>query len=155
MTTACSTDRDLVALATGDGDAATRVHVAACAGCAARLAALERDLAVLTTTLREAPAPAATRHRPWMPWAAAATLAAALLLVTLAPWRAATSGTVAAGDATGELAESLSAALFASADFATAATASDADDVAAALGGGALCTGDGDCTADTLYAVYD
>lgn len=153
--TACSTERQLLELATGDGDAATRAHAAGCAACASRLAALERDLALLSTTLRDAPAPAVARRRAWRPFAAAgaAALSAALLALALAPWRVAQPADVAA-ESTSELAEALSAALFASAEIDTADAASEADELAAALRGGTLCADD-DCSADALFATYD
>lgn len=155
--TACSTERQLVELATGDGDAAARAHAAGCAACASRLAALERDLALLSTTLRDAPAPAMARRRAWQPFAAAgaAALSAALLLLALAPWRVAPPADVAAAESTTELAEALSAALFASAEIDIADAASDADELAAALRGGTLCADDGDCSGETLFASYD
>jgi hypothetical protein len=152
--TACPTEGLLVELATGDGDAVTRTHVAGCAPCGARLAALERDLSLLTATLRETPAPAVASRRRWTPLAAGAALSAALLLLTLAPWRATPPADVAGGESTTELAEALSAALFASAELDLATASSDADDLEAALAGGALCAGD-DCRADTLYTADD
>ena len=152
--TTCSSDRELVELATGDDDVATRAHVTGCTACAARLAALERDLTLLSTALRDAPAPAVARRRPWMPFAAAAALSAALLLFTAAPWRARQPADVATAPSTTELGDALTAALFGSADIDTGDTASDATDVAAALGGGVLCDGD-DCTADTLFTTYE
>ncbi len=87
-----------------------------------------------------------------MPFAAAAALSAALLLFTLAPWRARQSVDVATAPSTTELGDALTAALFGSADIDSGDTASDATDVAVALGGGVLCNGD-DCTADTLFTT--
>jgi hypothetical protein len=79
----CATERQLVELATGDGDAATRTHVAGCDACAARLGALERDLTVLHAALSEQPVGVAVHRRAWLPFAAAAAMAAAVFLFTV------------------------------------------------------------------------
>jgi len=155
--TTCVTERALVELATGDGDAATRAHAAACTGCAARLAALERDLSLLRVALHDAPVPAGVRRRPWLPFAAAAAMGAALLLFTLTPIRTAAPTGVASNEPTLEFGEALASAIFADASLDNAETGSDAGDLAAALNGGALCAGgyDDDCTAEVLLASYD
>ena len=152
--TTCSSDRELVELATGDDDVATRAHVTGCTACAARLAALERDLTLLSTALRDAPAPAVARRRPWMPFAAAAALSAALLLFTAAPWRARQPADVATAPSTTELGDALTAALFGSADIDTGDTASDATEVAAALGGGGLAAREED-RAEAKLGTYE
>ena len=154
--TACLSERELVELATGDGDATMRAHAAACAGCTARLGALERDLSLLRVALREAPAGARVR-RPWLPFAAATAtaVAAALLLFTLTPLRPA-APVVASTEPTTEFGDALANALFADASLDTTDVASDDRDVAAALNGGALCDdGYGDDCADVLLAGYE
>ena len=157
--TACITERQLVALATGDGDTASRAHTAACTACAARLAALDRDLSLLRVALRDAPAsaPAAVRHRAWLPFAAAAVLSAALLLFTLPPVRTTTPVAVASGEPTTEFGEALASALFADASLDTDEAGGDDRNLAAALNGGALCDGGygDDCSAEVLLASYD
>ena len=152
--TACPREEDLVALATGDGDAATRRHLAACPACAAQLAALEDDLSLLRGALRDAPQPVAARRAVWLPIGAASAAAAALLLV-LALWRASPPTEVAGESGTAEFAATLNAALFA----ATAEASeddSDAEVLVAALNGGGLCQGGytgGDCDDDALLAI--
>ena len=152
--TACPREEDLVALATGDGDAATRRHLAACPACAAQLAALEDDLSLLRGALRDAPQPVAARRAVWLPIGAASAAAAALLLV-LAPWRASTPTEVAGESGTAEFATTLNAALFAAADTDTEAD-SDAAVLVAALNGGGLCGSGyagGDCEDGALLAI--
>ena len=152
--TACPREEDLVALATGDGDAATRRHLAGCSACSAQLAALEGDLALLRDALREAPRTAPSRRAVWLPIGAAATAAAALLLLVLAPWPAPTATDVAGEAGTAEFATTLNAALFA-ADVDADADA-DADVLIAALNGGGLCGGGyagGDCDDDAPLAI--
>jgi hypothetical protein len=85
-------ERDLVHAQAGLGEPADRRHLESCLGCARRLQALGRDLAVITRTLGEAeprprPAPA---FRRWVPAAAAASAMAlaALLWIDVAVWRA-------------------------------------------------------------------
>lgn len=151
--TTCATERQLVALATGDGDAATRAHAAACAACAARLAALERDLSLLRAALAGAPATVRTRRAFWVPAVATATMAAALLLFALPVARTAAPVGVAAGEPTAELGEALASALFVYPALAGAEADSDASDLAVALGGGALCDGD-DCDPEVLPANF-
>ncbi|MBX3023906.1 hypothetical protein KF840_03250 [bacterium] len=156
---ACLSERILVELATGDGTAALRAHVAACPDCAGRLQALERDLSLVRVALRDAPGRVAARRQPWLRLAAAATAGAALLLLTLTSIRptAPVSLAAAGGESTNELAEALSTALFADADLGTADPASDDHALAAALNGGALCDGGygDDCSAEVLLASYD
>lgn len=151
--TTCATERQLVALATGDGDAATRAHAAACAACAARLAALERDLSLLRAALAGAPATVRARRRFWLPAVATATMAAALLLFTLPAAR--TAPVAAAGEPAAELGEALASALFADPALALAGADADSDAsaLAVALGGGALCDGD-DCDPEVLPANF-
>ncbi|HSQ00055.1 MAG TPA: hypothetical protein VL049_22755 [Candidatus Dormibacteraeota bacterium] len=157
--TACVTERQLIELATGDGDGTTRAHAAACAACAARLAALDRDLSLLRVALRDAPAPvpATVRRRPWLPFAAAAAMAAALLLFTLTPLRTAAPVGVASGEPTTEFGEALASALFADASLDPDEAGADDRNLAAALNGGALCDGayGDDCSAEVLFASYD
>lgn len=151
--TTCASERQLVELATGDGDAATRAHAAACAACAARLAALEGDLSLLRAALAGAPASARTRRGFWVPAVATATMAAALLLFTLPATRPAGPVGGAGGEPTADLGEALASALFADPALAGAEADSDASDLAVALGGGALCDGD-DCDAEVLPANF-
>lgn len=154
----CISERVLVELATGDGDAAVRLHVAACADCAGRLGALERDLSLLRVALHDAPARVAARRQAWLPFAAAA-IGAALLLFTLIPLRGTAPVSVAAsgGESTAELGEALSNALFADASLDTVDAAADDRALAAALNGGALCDGGygDDCSAEVLLASFD
>lgn len=152
--TACLDERQLVELATGDGDAATRTHAAACADCGARLAALERDLSLLRVALNQAPAVTRVR-RPWLPFAAAAAVGAALFFFTLTPLRTVTP-VVASNEPTAEFGDALANALFADASLDTSDAASDDRELAAALNGGALCDGGyGDDCADLLLADYN
>lgn len=155
----CISERGLVELATGDGTAAAHTHVAACTDCAGRLGTLERDLSLLRVALYDAPARVAARRQRWLPFAAAAAVGVALLLLTLVPSR--TAGPLAVADAggesTSELAEALSRAIFADAGLDTAEAASDDRVLAAALNGGTLCDGGygDDCSAEVLLASYD
>lgn len=153
--TACPREEDLVALATGDGDAATRRHLAGCAACAAQLAALEDDLTLLRGALRAAPRAAPSRRAVWLPIGAASAAAAALLLV-LAPWRASTPTELAVESGTAEFATTLNAALFAADTETDHEADSDAAVLVAALNGGGLCGGayaGGDCDDDALLAI--
>jgi hypothetical protein len=155
--TACITERQLVELATGDGVAATRAHAAACTECASRLTALEGDLSLLRVALRDVPAPAAARRRPWLPFAAAAVMSAAVLLFTLTPVRTTAPVGVASGEPTAEFGEALTNALFADASLDSEEVGSDDRNLAAALNGGALCDGGygDDCSAEMLLVSDD
>ncbi len=156
--TTCVTERQLVELSTGDGDAATRAHVSACAACATRLTALERDLTMLRTALSEAPATVAVARRPWLPIAAAAAMAAALFVFTLMPGGVSSPTSVATAEPQTDFAVALSNALFADASLDTADPGSTDWELETALNGGTLCTGGytgEDCTAEVLLADYE
>lgn len=137
--TACLREEALVALATGDGDAPARQHLATCPACRARLAGLEHDLALLHGVLHAPPPPAPARTI-WLPVGGAAAVTAALALLLLAPWRAPAPTAGAGEEATAEFAAALNAALFAAAGEADQAD-DDAELLAAALNGGGLCSG--------------
>jgi hypothetical protein len=119
-------ERALVHVQAGLGEADARRHVDSCLTCARRLQALTRDLSVITRTLGEAeprPRPVPVFRR-WIPAAAAATgmALAALLWMEVAVWRAVTyvPPTMKAEEARAMLAQ-VSAALFSLRGDATAA----------------------------------
>jgi len=154
----CATERQLVELATGDGDAATRTHVAGCDACAARLGALERDLTVLHTALSQEPVGVVVHRRAWLPVAAAAAMAAAVFLFTVVPGRTPAPVSVATAETQSEFGEQLATALFAEATFDTSDAGTEAWELETALNGGTLCgdgyTGD-DCTDEVALANYE
>jgi hypothetical protein len=154
----CATERQLVELATGDGDAATRTHVAGCDACAARLGALARDLTMLHTALSAEPVGVAVHRRVWVPFAAAAAMAAALFLFTVVPGRTPAPVSVATVETQSEFGEQLATALFAEATLDTSDGATEAWELETALSGGTLCgggyTGD-DCTVELALADYE
>lgn len=155
--TTCITERQLIELATGDGDAAARTHAVACAACAARLAALERDLSLLRHALRGAPAPIAVRRLPWVPVVAAAAIGVTLLLLTVIPARLAAPSVAAGSVPTAEFSAALANAIFADASLDLTEAYADDRALAAALNGGAVCAGGygDDCTGALLLADYD
>jgi hypothetical protein len=79
----CLSERELTAVALGDGDRDARQHVARCAACDARRRDIARDLARLRTVLGEAP-PAIEPARAFgIRWTAVAAAAAVVLAVAL------------------------------------------------------------------------
>lgn len=143
-------EAELVALASGDADAAARAHVRDCLPCTARHAALERDLRMLRQVLVDEPLPAALPRRRapvgWLP-VATALAASALLAFGWSAWRGAPAAAPVQVAQVSSLARDVSAALFADAQFAAATTASDDADLQAALNGGWAC--------DSLYCAGD
>ena len=79
----CLDDRELLDLREGDAPAEAEAHVSSCVRCARRAAKLERDLALLTNVLRDAPVPPVSHGAPaWLiPAASAAAVVVGALLV--------------------------------------------------------------------------
>jgi len=153
---ACVSEPMLVALASGDGTAAARMHVRGCARCAARAAALAEDLRILRQALAEEPLPARARpaRRRWIPWSLTAAAAALLAVVWAAPWRDAPGRPLSRVPPVSDLARDASAALFASSRTLEVAQLTDGAYLQAALNGGWPCGGLGlygiDCRSETL-----
>jgi hypothetical protein len=80
----CLTERRLLEVHGGEGTAAERDHVASCAACVGRATSLARDLARIGTVLRSTPPSRRARRRSsawrWVPVAAAAVLALAVVM---------------------------------------------------------------------------
>jgi hypothetical protein len=79
----CLDDRELLDLRDGDAPPEAETHASSCVRCARRVTELERDLALLTRVLRDAPVPQ-TSHRAlaWLfPAASAAAVVVGSLLV--------------------------------------------------------------------------
>ena len=127
----CLPDRSLTQLQAGLGSDAEHAHVESCPGCAKRLRALARDLAVITrvlATTAEPPTRTVRTARRWLPAAvgASALAVAALLWVEGAVWRAVTfvPPTMRAEEAAAILTE-VSAALFSIPGYTTARAEAD------------------------------
>jgi len=136
-------EAELVAVASGDADAVAQAHARECPRCAARQAALERDLHTLRQALRDDPLPAALPRRRapvgWLP-VATALAAGAVLALGWSAWRGAPTTEPVQVAQVSSLARDVSAALFADTQaLAAATTASEHADLQAALNGGWAC----------------
>lgn len=144
-------EAQLVAVASGDADAAAQAHARECPRCAERHAALLRDLDTLRQVLRDEPLPAALpRQRApvgWLP-VATALAAGALLAFGWSAWHSAPAAAPVQVAQVTSLARDVSAALFADTQaLGAAAAVSDHADLQAALNGGWGC--------DSLYCDGD
>lgn len=122
--TACLDDRALFRLHEGDGSAAARAHVDACALCARRYRTLVDDVELLARVVREGPPPLAAR-RPvlaggvwWIPALTVVAVELAVVLWTRTPAPPPVRTASAAVDVAGSLDE-VSTALFAANEAAT------------------------------------
>jgi len=91
----CLSDKAVTQVQAGLGSEAEQAHLQSCPGCAQRLRALARDLAVISrvlATTAEPPTRTVRTARRWLPAAvgASALAVAALLWVEVAVWRAVT-----------------------------------------------------------------
>jgi len=98
----CLTERRLLEVHGGEGTAAERDHVASCAACAGRATSLARDLARIGTVLRSTPPSRRARRRTaawrWVPVAAAALLALAVVMRQPRPFTETGDDTLALAD---------------------------------------------------------
>jgi hypothetical protein len=79
----CLSERELTAVALGDGDRDAREHVARCAACDGRRQRIARELERLRTVLREAPPAVEPARALGIRWTAVAAAAAFVLAVAL------------------------------------------------------------------------
>jgi hypothetical protein len=91
----CLSDKAVTQVQASQGGGAEHAHVQSCPGCAQRLRALARDLAVISRVLATTAEPATRTLRTarrWLPAAvgASALAVAALLWIEVAVWRAMT-----------------------------------------------------------------
>ncbi|MBI2197636.1 MAG: hypothetical protein HYU42_03415 [Candidatus Rokubacteria bacterium] len=131
--TRCLPDKSLTQVQAGLGSEAEHAHVQSCPGCAQRLSALARDLAVISRVLATTAEPATRTVRTarrWLPAAvgASALAVAALLWIEVAVWRAMTfvPPTMRSEEAAAILTE-VSAALFSVRGYTT--TRAEADEL--------------------------
>ena len=131
--TRCLPDKSLTQVQAGLGSEAEQAHVQSCPGCAQRLSALARDLAVISRVLATTAEPATRTLRTarrWLPAAvgASALAVAALLWIEVAVWRAMTfvPPTMRSEEAAAILTE-VSAALFSVRGYTT--TRAEADEL--------------------------
>jgi len=147
MSSHCLDEDNLLSLSLGEGEAAERAHLEACRACTARYRHLVHDLDLIGRALRQAPPAEPARRtielRPvlrWAPLAIAAMLVLAVGVQALRPVNERLAADRAEVQTDSVLAglDSMSAALFAEGDPASAAvtaTTEDSDYAEAALQG--------------------